>query len=344
MLRLDPGDSRIRNARLFTVWEGGGEYNVARGLRKCFGLTTAVITAIADNSVGRLLEDLILQGGVDTSYIKWKAADAIGKTCRTGLNFTERGFGVRGAVSVSDRYNTAAGQLRPEEIDWEDLFGNRKSRWFHTGGIYAGITESSPAVILEAMKVAKMNGTIISYDLNYRASLWKDRGGMKKAQEVNSEIVPFVDVLIGNEEDFHSSLGLKIDNDAGDYSLLNVEKYKETMEEASRMFPNLSIVASTLRTVKSASRNDWSCICFAEGQVFQSRTYENLEIFDRVGGGDSFASGFIYGLLNSMVYEAALNMGFSSGALAMTTPGDCTMATKEEVESLMRGTTPRIQR
>lgn len=344
MLRFDPGDNRIKNTRQFTVWEGGGEYNVARGLRRCFGLTTAVITAIADNYVGRLLEDLILQGGVDMTYVKWKEADGIGKTCRTGLNFTERGFGVRGAVSVSDRYNTAAGQLRPEEINWEELFWKQKSRWFHTGGIYAGISEDSPAVILEAMKTAKKYGTIISYDLNYRSSLWKDRGGMKKAQEINSKIVPFVDVLIGNEEDFHSSLGLEIDNESNDYSVLNIEKYKKTMGEASRLFPNLSIVASTLRTVKTATRNDWGCICFAEGKVYQSKTYEGLEVFDRVGGGDSFASGFIYGLLKEMDIETALNMGFASGALAMTTPGDCTMATKEEVESLVRGKTPRIQR
>lgn len=344
MLRLDPGELRIRNTRQFAVWEGGGEYNVARGLRKCYGLKTAIVTAIADNSVGRLLEDLILQGGVDMTYVKWKAADAIGKECRTGLNFTESGFGVRGAISVSDRYNSAASQLRPEEVDWEDIFTKKKARWFHTGGIYAGISETSPTVIIEAMKVAKRNGTIISYDLNYRSSLWKDRGGIKKAQEVNAQIVPFVDVLIGNEEDFHSSLGLETGNEAGDYSVLNVEKYKETMDEASRRYPNLSIVASTLRTVKTASKNDWSGICFTEGKVYQSRAYENLEILDRVGGGDSFASGLIYGLLNSREIETALNLGVASGALAMTTPGDCTMATKEEVESLVRGTTPRIQR
>lgn len=344
MLRFDPGDSRIRNARHFAVWEGGGEYNVARGLRKCFGLNTAVVTAIADNSVGRLLEDLILQGGVDMTFVKWKAADGIGKECRTGLNFTERGFGVRGAVSVSDRYNSAASQLQPEDVDWQELFGKRKARWFHTGGIYAGISESAPKVILAAMKAAKQNGTMVSYDLNYRSSLWKDRGGQKKAQEVNAEIVPYVDVLIGNEEDFHSSLGLSVGDESGDYSVLNVEKYKQTMEEASRLYPNLSVVASTLRTVKSASKNDWSAICFSEGRVYQSRAYENLEIFDRVGGGDSFASGFIYGLLNAMDIETALNMGYASGALAMTTPGDCTMVTKEEVESLVRGKTPRIQR
>jgi 2-dehydro-3-deoxygluconokinase len=344
MLRLDPGEFRVRNARQFTVWEGGGEYNVARGLRKSYGLKTAVVTAIANNSVGWLLEDLILQGGVDMTYVKWKPADGIGKECRTGLNFTERGFGVRGAVSVSDRYNSAASHLRPEDVDWEDLFAKKKSRWFHTGGIYAGISENAPDVIIAAMKVAKQNGTIISYDLNYRSSLWKDRGGINKAQEVNSQIVPFVDVLIGNEEDFHSSLGLDTGNEAGDYSVLNVEKYKKTMSEASKVYPNLSIVASTLRTVKTASKNDWSGICYSEGRVYQSRSYENLEILDRVGGGDSFASGLIYGLLNSRDIETALNIGVASGALAMTTPGDCTMATREEVESLVRGRTPRIQR
>jgi len=344
MIRLDPGEKRIRNTRQFEVWEGGGEYNVARGLRKCFGMNTAIVTAIANNSVGRLLEDLILQGGVDMAYVQWKPADELGKECRTGLNFTERGFGVRGAVSVSDRYHSAASQLTPEEVDWEDLFGKKKARWFHTGGIYAGISEKSPAVILKAMKTAKQNGTIISYDLNYRASLWKDRGGVEKAREVNAQIVPFVDVLLGNEEDFNSSLGLDTGNEKGDFSVLNIEKYKETMAEASRLYPNLSIVASTLRVVKTASRNDWSGICYTGGQVYQSKNFENLEILDRVGGGDSFASGFIYGILNAMEITAALNMGVASGALAMTTPGDCTMATKDEVERLVKGATPRIQR
>ncbi|MGV8050279.1 MAG: PfkB family carbohydrate kinase [Anaerolineaceae bacterium] len=344
MLRLDPGENRIRNTRHFTVWEGGGEYNVSRSLKRCFGLRTMVITALADNDVGHLLEDLILQGGVDPSYLIWKEADGIGKTCRTALNFTERGFGVRGAISISDRYNTAACQLRKDDVDWDEIFAKKKTRWFHTGGIYAGISESAPEVILEAMKTAKRNGTVVSYDLNYRSSLWKDRGGIKKAQEVNQQIVPFVDVLIGNEEDFHSSLGIDVDFEDSNYSNLDVEKYKQTVLEASRRYPNLSIVASTMRTVKTANKNDWKGICYFNGQVYQSKCYESLDIFDRVGGGDSFASGFIFGLLNSINISDCLDIGIASGALAMTTPGDCTMATKEEVFALVEGKTPRIQR
>lgn len=344
MLRLDPGDYRIRNTRHFTVWEGGGEYNVARGLRRTFGLRTAVVTALSNNDVGHLLEDLILQGGVDPQYLIWKSADSLGRNCRTGLNFTERGFGVRSALGVSDRANSAACQLKKGDVDWDDIFGAKKSCWFHTGGIYAGISDFAPEMILEAMSTAKRNGTMISYDLNYRSSLWEDKGGKQKAQETNRMIVPFVDVLIGNEEDFHSSLGIELDSGDYNYSVLDVDNYKRIVEKASELYQNLSIVVSTLRTVKTASRNDWGGVCYCDGRVYQSKFFDNLEIFDRVGGGDSFASGFIYGLINSYGIEDSLNIGVASGALAMTTPGDCTMATKEEVFALVEGKTQRIKR
>src|SRR6188768_4224627 len=211
MLRLDPGEGRIRTTRSFKVWEGGGEYNVARGLRRCFGLKTAVATAFADNDVGRLLEDFILQGGVSTEFIKWAKFDGIGRDVRNGLNFTERGFGARGAVGVSDRGHTAASQLKKGDVDWEDIFGKRGARWFHTGGIYAGLSETTPEVIEEAMIAAKKHGTLISFDLNYRPSLWKHFGGQKRAQEVNRKLARYVDVMIGNEEDFTASLGFKVD-------------------------------------------------------------------------------------------------------------------------------------
>jgi len=188
MLRLDPGEGRVRTARSFQAWEGGGEYNVTRGLRKCFGLKTAVVTAFADNEVGHLIEDFIMQGGVDTDFIQWKAYDGLGRTVRNGLNFTERGFGIRGAKGVPDRGVTAASQMKPEDIDWDVVFGERGSRWFHTGGIFAALSETTAELVIEACKKAKEYGTVVSYDLNYRPSLWKSIGGLTKAQEVNREI------------------------------------------------------------------------------------------------------------------------------------------------------------
>ena len=190
MIRLDPGDQRIHTTRQFRAWEGGGEYNVARGLKRCFGKKAAVVTAIVDNPVGRLLEDLIFQGGVSTEYIKWVPYDGIGRKSRIGLNFTERGFGVRAAVGCSDRANSAASQLKNGDIDWEMIFGTHGVRWFHTGGIFAALSETTPEVIIEAVTTAKKFGTVVSYDLNYRASLWKDIGGQQKAKEVNQAIAP----------------------------------------------------------------------------------------------------------------------------------------------------------
>ena len=187
MLRLDPGDGRVATTRTFQAWEGGGEYNVARGLKRCFGLNTAVVTAFADNPVGRLVQDLIYQGGVDQSYVKWVKYDGVGRNVRNGLNFTERGFGVRAAVGCSDRGNTATSQLKPGDIDWNKIFGEDGVRWFHTGGIFAALSETTPLVAKEAMAAAKKHGTIVSYDLNYRESLWKGVGGHGKAREVNRE-------------------------------------------------------------------------------------------------------------------------------------------------------------
>ena len=194
MLRLDPGEGRIRTARNFRAWEGGGEYNVVRGLRRCFGMKTAVITAFADNEVGKLMEDFILQGGVDTSLINWKKTDGIGRICRNGINFTERGFGIRGAVGCSDRANTAIAQATAEDFDFDYIFGELGVRWLHTGGIYAALSEQSCETVLAAIKAAKKYGTIVSYDLNYRPSMWSAIGGQEKAQKVNKEIAKYVDV------------------------------------------------------------------------------------------------------------------------------------------------------
>ena len=344
MLRLDPGEGRIRTARSFRAWEGGGEYNVVRGLRKCFGLKTAVITAFADNEVGRLMEDFICQGGVDTSLIKWMKTDGIGRTCRNGINFTERGYGIRGAVGCSDRANTAISKATSEDFDFEYIFGTLGVRWLHTGGIYAALSETSSKTVVEAIKTAKKYGTIVSYDLNYRPSMWSAIGGLEKAQELNKEIAKYVDVMIGNEEDFTACLGFKIEGNDENLKELNLDGYKKMLNEAVKVYPNWKVVATTLRTVKTATINDWKAMCYADGEIYMSKSYDNLEILDRVGGGDSFASGLVYGLMTTQDPETAVNYGAAHGALAMTTPGDTSMASKKEVESIMGGAGARVQR
>ncbi|HTL59231.1 MAG TPA: sugar kinase [Candidatus Limnocylindrales bacterium] len=344
MLRLDPGEGRVRTARQFRVWEGGGEYNVARGLRRCFGLETAICTSFADNDVGRLLEDCILQGGVDTRYIKWVPFDGVGRSVRNGLNFTERGFGLRGAVGISDRGHSAASQLKPGDYDWNRIFGTEGCRWFHTGGIFAALSETTPALILEAVAAAKKHGTIVSYDLNYRPSLWQNIGGRKRAQEVNRQIVKAVDVIIGNEEDFTACLGLTVEGLDENISKVEVAAFKKMIRELSVAYPNINIAATTLRTVRSASRNDWGAICWAGGEFFQAVMREGVEVLDRIGGGDSFASGLIYGLMQFGDPQKAVEYGAAHGALAMTTPGDTSMATLSEVEALVRGGSARVRR
>jgi 2-dehydro-3-deoxygluconokinase len=344
MLRLDPGEGRVRCAREFRVWEGGGEYNVARGLRRCFGLKTAVCTAFADNEVGRLLEDFILQGGVDTEFIKWASYDGVGRTVRNGLNFTERGFGIRGAVGVPDRGNTAASQLRPGDFDWDHMFGKLGVRWLHTGGIFAALSDSTPKLVTEAVQAAKKHGTIVSYDLNYRPSLWKSIGGHKKAQEVNKEIARYVDVMIGNEEDFTACLGFEVEGVDENISHIDVTAFKQMIEKAVKAYPNFKVTATTLRAVRTATRNDWGAICWAGGKFHEAPNREDLEILDRVGGGDSFASGLIYGFITFNDPQKAVDYGAAHGALAMTTPGDTSMATLKEVENLVKGGSARVQR
>lgn len=344
MLRLDPGEGRIRTARQFRAWEGGGEYNVARGLRKCFGLETGVVTAFADNEVGHLVEDLIMQGGVDTSLIVWTPYDGIGRKVRNGLNFTERGFGIRGAKGVSDRGNTAASQLSTGDVDWDHIFGTLGVRWFHTGGIFAALSENTTEVVIEAMKAAKKHGTIISYDLNYRPSLWKAIGGQDKAQEVNKEIARYVDVMIGNEEDFTACLGFNIEGTDEGFKELAIDGYKNMIRRVTEVYPNFKVIATTLRTVKTATVNSWGAICYAGGEFYEARHRQDLEILDRVGGGDSFASGLIYGFMTTGDPQQAVEYGAAHGALAMTTPGDTSMATLAEVEKLMSGGGARVDR
>jgi 2-dehydro-3-deoxygluconokinase len=344
MLRLDPGEGRVRTAREFKAWEGGGEYNVSRGLRKCFGLKTAVCTAFVDNEVGHLIEDFIMEGGVATDFILWKPDDGIGRSVRNGLNFTERGFGIRGAVGVPDRGHTAASQLKPGDFNWEKIFGELGVRWFHTGGIFAALSESTAAITVEAVKAANKHGTIVSYDLNYRPSLWKSIGGQAKAREVNREIAKYVDVMIGNEEDFTASLGFEVEG--MDHNLTHIETsaFKKMIEKAVGEFKNFKVAATTLRKVITATKNDWSAICWMDGKFYESRQYPELEILDRVGGGDSFASGLIFGFLKTGDPQKAMDYGAAHGALAMTTPGDTSMATQKEVEKVMGGGSARVQR
>ena len=344
MLRLDPGEGRIRTARQFTAWEGGGEYNTSRGLRKCFGLRTAVCTALVDNEIGHLIEDFIMQGGVDTEFIKWREDDGIGRSVRNGLNFTERGFGIRGAVGNPDRGNSAASQLKPGDYNWDHIFGQLGARWFHTGGIFAALSESAAQITIEAVTAAKKHGTIVSYDLNYRPSLWKSIGGQAKAREVNREIAKYVDVMIGNEEDFTASLGFEVEGVDHNLSTIETEAFKRMIETAVKEYPNFQVAATTLRRVITASRNDWSAICWHDGAFYESRKYPELDILDRVGGGDSFASGLSFGFLSQNDPQAAVDYGAAHGALASTTPGDTSMATRQEVEKLMKGGGARVVR
>ncbi|MGA9719929.1 MAG: sugar kinase [Acidobacteriaceae bacterium] len=344
MLRMDPGETRIHTARHFNVWEGGGEYNVARGLRRCFGLRTGIITAFAENPVGRLVEDLILQGGVDTSLIRWVPYDGVGRTVRNGLNFTERGFGMRAAVGCSDRGHTAISQVKSGDFDWEEIFGPQNgSRWFHTGGIFAALSESAVLVAADAMDAARQHGTPVSYDLNYRDSLWRSIGGKVRAQEVNRELVKKVDLLLGNEEDFSAMLGITMKGIAEDFSELPVDSYERMLREVAAAYPNLKVIATTLRTAHSASQNAWGAIALYEDEIVHVAQRE-IEILDRVGGGDSFASGLIYGIITGKAPEWSVRCGVAHGALAMSTPGDTSMATRAEVERVMKGSSARIER
>ena len=344
MIRFDPGEARVATARDFHVWEGGGEYNVARGLRRCFGLRASVVTSIVDNEVGRLLEDLMLQGGVDLSHVRWVPFDGVGRSARNALNFAERGYGIRGARGCSDRGHTPTSQMRPGDVDWGHIFAEEGVRWFHTGGIFAALGPATPDLIVEAMTAARAAGTIVSYDLNYRASLWKDAGGQERAREVNRQIAPLVDVMLGNEEDFSSALGFEAPGVDDLYGELDPAAFRAMAESVAKAYPNLACVATTLRRVISATVNDWGAVAYAGGQSYEATHRPGLEILDRVGGGDSFAAGLIYALLAGKGLDEAVEYGAAHGALAMTTPGDTSMATLAEVEAAVRGGGARVVR
>ena len=350
MLRLDPGDERIHTTRTFRAWEGGGEYNVARGLKRCFGLDTALVSAFADNPVGRLVQDLIYQGGVDQSHVRWVSYDGVGRDSRNGLNLVERGFGVRAAVGCSDRGHTAVSQLAAGDVDWETIFGREGARWFHTGGIFCALSSTTPGAAREAMEAARRHGVVVSYDLNYRDSLWRANGGQAKAIEVNRAIVPLADVLLGNEEDFSAALGFPVEGVGQDFGALSTSSFERMIRRVVADFPNLKAVGTTLRHARTATINDWGAVCWAaggeagDGAFHHAMPREHLEIFDRVGGGDSFASGLIHGLLAGRGAQWAVECGAAHGALAMTTPGDTSMVTLSEVERVMKGGTARVTR
>lgn len=327
MLRFDPGAGRIRTARRFDVYEGGGEYNVVRALRKAFGQRTAILTALPNNELGRLGEDLILQGGVDVSQVVWRDA-------RMGLNFVERGFGVRPALGCSDRAHSAASEITAEDFDWDVVFGAYRTRWFHTGGIFSALSEAAFGAAVAAMTAARRHGTVVSYDVNYRPSLWANRGGREAAMDLNRRLLPWVDVLIGGVDDFAA---LARGEGGGVQGL-------DAPGALARAFPNLKVVAATVRETFSANVNSWGAWLWAEGVIHHARTRENLEIYDRVGGGDGFAAGLIYAFLAGLGPQAAVDYGAAHGALAMTTPGDGSMADLSEVQALVRGDDGRTVR
>ncbi|MEU9396178.1 sugar kinase [Streptomyces sp. NPDC048324] len=335
MLRFDPGEGRIRTARTFQVWEGGGEYNVVRGLRRCFGWRTAVVTALADNAVGRLVEDLILQGGVDTSLIRWTPDDGIGRTARNGLNFVERGYGIRGALGVSDRAHTAVSQLRKGDVDWDAVF-SAGARWFHTGGIFAGLSDTTVDVADEAMAAARRHGVTVSYDPNFRPSLWAGRGGADAARETDLRLARHADVIVG-------ALGL-----AGTYpgqTRIEDGEVADALAELADLLPDAKVLATTLRGVPSAGVNDWSSAAWsAETGLITGPRMPGLQVLDRIGSGDAFAAGLIHGLLDDAGLERALAYGTAHGALAMTTPGDVSMASLAEVEALITGGSAHVRR
>lgn len=342
MLRLDPGEGRIRTARSFRVWEGGGEYNVARGLRRTFGLRTAMVTALADNEIGRLVEDLMLQGGVDTSLVRWLPYDGVGRTLRNGLNFSERGFGIRGAVGVSDRGHTAVGKMRVGDVDWRNLFGEQGARWFHTGGIFAALSETTPEVAEEAMTAARRHHTVVSYDVNYRPSLWTDCGGPNAAHAVNRRLLKHVDVLFANAHDLAHLLGER-PPDTSDADTV-AREVARLAPLAKKEFPHLGIVACTTRKVASASTNDWGGLAWVDGEIVRSSHRPGLEVLDRIGGGDGFAAGLVYGLLEHNDAQLGVECGAAHGALAMTTPGDNAMASLTEVMALVDGANAAVRR
>lgn len=338
MLRFDPGERRIHTARSFDVWEGGGEYNVARSLRRCFGQRAAIATALADNPIGRLVEDLILQGGVDTSLLRWRTYDGVGREVRNGFNFVERGFGPRPPLGCSDRGHTAIAQVDSTTWEWDRIFGEDGVRCLHTGGVFAALSANTPEVAQAAMHAARLHGTLVSYDLNYRESLWKSFGGNERAAAVNRALVREADVLFAGEDDLRLRLGVELADISG-----GADRKEEVLRRAVKAFPNLRAIAMTDRVERSASEHHWGAAALIDGE-FIAVEATAVDVLDRIGGGDSFAAGMLYGMLENKGAAWAVRCGVAHGALAMTTPGDTSMATLSEVERAMSGAALRTTR
>ncbi|WDS37738.1 sugar kinase [Pseudoxanthomonas sp.] len=336
MLRFDPGEDRIRSARSFRVWEGGGEYNVARGLRSTFGHRTAALTALPRSELGVLAESMIAASGTDTAQILWRDYDGIGRNTRMGLNFTERGFGLRAALGVSDRAYSAASQITPEDFDWEALFGAQGTRWLHTGGIFAALSESTARTAVAAVRAARAHGVGMSYDLNYRASLWNSHPDPDAAQRINCAVAAECDLLVGDEYSFAACLGMEVADLGKRSTPMDLVPAQAAARRALQQFPRLKAVAFTLRDASNASRNGWAGVLCTRDKTYLSAQYA-VDILDRVGGGDAFVSGLLHGVLSGTDLQQAVELGAAHGVLAMTTPGDNAMASLAEVESVMRG-------
>lgn len=340
MIRLSPpGHQRIELTTVFEAYAGGGEYNVAYALAR-YGMRTSWVSRLVDNPLGHFIRNHARASGMDISEVIWVPYDGSGRADRIGLNFTEVGIGVRASVSIYDRGHTAISHIKSGEVDWGRIFSKRGVRWFHIGGIFTALSDSCADVALESMKAARNNGTIVSYDLNFRSKLWSS----KKAIEVTKRLIPYIDVLIGNEEDFQKVLGFEVEGIDENLKQLPIEGYKKMVEKVVKNYPHIQAVGTTLREVVSGLVNNWLAIMYYDGKFYESKKYENLEIEDRVGGGDGFCSGFIYGLLHDLSPQECVEMGAAHGALLQSTRGDTSMVTMEEIEHVMRGGSARIKR
>ncbi len=337
--RLDPGVIPFRKARSAEIHVSGGEYNVAAGLSNCFGLRTSVATAMVNYGIGELVQGRVREMGV-TPFYKWFEHDGV-RGPNIATVYSDRGYGVRPPVVFYNRSNEAGAMLKPGDFDWAGIFG-RGVRWFHSGGIFAALSETTSELILEAMQAAKKAGTINSFDLNYRGKLWAPIGGRERAQAVLRRIVGQVDALIGNEEDLQLGLGIA-GPEAASKSKLDPETFFALIGRVVEQFPNVKMVATTLRQVHSANRHDWAAVLWLNGQRYVSPTCQ-LDVLDRIGGGDGFAAGLIYGLISGRTPEEALRLGWAHGALLTTFPGDVTMARLPEVEAFAKGGSARVQR
>ena len=337
--RLDPGIIPFRKASHCDIHVSGGEFNVAANLSDCFRMKTGIASAMVNYPIGDLIAERVRAMGVQPYYKMFKHDGVRGPNMATV--FSDRGHGVRAPVVFYNRSNEAAGQLKPGDFNWKEIFGSGV-RWFHSGGIFAALSETTGELIVEAMKAAKAAGAITSFDLNYRQKLWDIWGGQDKAVDVLGRIVQNVDVVIGNEEDLQKGLGIE-GQDVETQSKLDPSAFFAVIKQASKKFPNVKVVATTLREVHSTNRHSWSAVAWIDGKTFQAPVCQ-LDVVDRVGGGDGYAAGFIYGLLSGVSEQEAVNLGWAHGALLTTFIGDTTMATLEQVKSLSKGGSARIQR